>query len=98
MKISVRFRLKNNKPYSIERISGYQFRCGICGKVFFARKDLEKHLESEKDEIPKKLKFPELNKNVSVSLLYSPDIRDLTKPKYAKLKLGEKLLKMDDNK
>ncbi|VAX27143.1 hypothetical protein MNBD_IGNAVI01-2302 [hydrothermal vent metagenome] len=94
MKASVRFRLKDNKPYSIEKISGYQFRCGICGKIFFTRNNLYKHLENEADMIPKKLKFPELNKNISVSLLYSADVKDLSNPKYVKVKLGEKFLKI----
>jgi len=61
---------------------------------FFTRKDLYKHLENEAEMIPKKLKFPELNKNISVSLLYSADVKDLTNPKYAKVKLGENVLKI----
>jgi len=44
------------------------------------------------------LKFPELDKNLTISVIYSQDIRDLTNPKYPRLQKGDKLLKKDINK
>ena len=91
LKMTVKFRVKNKIPFSIENLSGTQFRCGLCGKIFFSRDEIDAHLSSEKLTNYDKLQFPELDKNISVRVIYTQDIRDLTNPKYPKLKKGDKL-------
>jgi len=93
MKVTAKFRLKNGIPFSIETLSGIIFRCGICGSIFYNRKDLEKHLNKETIGDNNELKFPELNKNIIISAIYSQGLRDVTNSKYARLKNGDKLLK-----
>lgn len=95
MKLTTKFRIKNGVPFSIETLSGRIFRCGICGNIFFDREELEKHLRGEKKEVYDKLQFPELDKNVMISVIYTQDIRDLTNPKYPKLSKGDNLLKLE---
>ena len=93
LKMKVKFRLKNKVPFSIENLSGTQFRCGVCGKIFFSRDEMDKHLMTEKFNENDELQFPELDKNLDVRVIYTQDIRDLTNPKYPKLKSGDMLLK-----
>lgn len=97
-KLTAKFRIKDKVPFSIETFSGKIFRCGVCGTIFFSRDELERHLPFEKNRIYDDLKFPELDKNLTISVIYSQDIRDLTNPKYPRLQKGDKLLKKDINK
>ena len=99
MKLSVKFRLKGDVPFAIETISGTQFRCGMCGMIFYKRVALDKHLLTEKNKDKNQLKFPKLNKNISVKAIYTQEVRDRTNPLYPKLKRGDKLLNINfDNK
>lgn len=91
-KLTAKFRIKDNVPFSIETLSGKIFRCGVCGKVFFSRKSLENHIPSEKKNYGENLHFPELNMNISLSVIYTQDIRDLANPKYPRLQKGDKFL------
>lgn len=93
-KLTAKFREKNKVPFSIETFSGKIFRCGVCGKIYFSRDELENHLPSEKNKVYNKLQFPELNKNLTISVVYSQDIRDLTNPKYPRLKKGDKSIQI----
>lgn len=93
LKITVKFRLKNKIPFSIEKLSGTQFRCGICGEIYFSRDEIDRHLLKEKFNENNKVQFPHLDKNLDVRVIYTQDIRDLTNPKYPRLKKGDKLLK-----
>jgi uncharacterized C2H2 Zn-finger protein len=97
-KLTAKFRIKDKVPFSIETFSGKIFRCGVCGTIFFSRDELERHLPFEKNKIYDDLKFPELDKNLTISVIYSQDIRDLTNPKYPRLQKGDKLLKKNINK
>ncbi len=92
-KISAKLRVKNKIPFAIETLTGKQYRCGVCGSIFFNRNELDKHLEKEKTNKYTKIKFPVLDKNISISVIYSQDIRDLTNSKYPRLVRGDKLLK-----
>ncbi|MEW6005288.1 MAG: hypothetical protein AB1695_08240 [Stygiobacter sp.] len=99
-KLNVKLRIKNGIPFAIETLTGLQFRCGVCGKFFWYREELEKHLSTEQSSNfnYKKLAFPELDKNISVRVIYTQDIRDLTNPKYPRLVKGDKLFIKDHNK
>lgn len=92
LKMTVKFRLKNKIPFSIEYLSGTQFRCGVCGKIYFSRDEIDMHLLKEKLNANIKLQFPELDKNLDVRVIYTQDIRDLTNPKYPRLKKGDDIL------
>ncbi|NOX18919.1 MAG: C2H2-type zinc finger protein [Chlorobi bacterium] len=96
MRLNVKFRSRNGIPFSIERLSGTQFRCGVCGKIFFNRTDLEKHLKNESYAKKTKPAFPELNENISVGVLYSQDNRDRTNSKYSRLHNGDENFVIDD--
>ncbi len=97
-KLKAKFREKYKVPFSIETFSGRIFRCGVCGKIFFTREELEYHLPLEKNKVFTKLQFPELDKNLTISVVYSQDIRDLTNPQYPRLQKGDKLLKTNSTK
>lgn len=90
-KLIAKLRIKDKIPFAIETLTGKQYRCGVCGKVYFKREELDKHLQSEKLVANQKLQFPELDRNVTVSVIYTQDIRDLTNPKFPRLQKGDKL-------
>jgi len=96
-KLTAKLRIKNGVPFAIETLTGKQFRCGICGKVYFHREELDRHLKRETPPESNKFEFPRLDRNISVSVIYSQDIRDLTNPKYPRLARGDKLLKLDES-
>lgn len=97
MKISAKFRVKYDVPFSIETVSGVQYRCGICGKVYFKRSILDKHLLLENSMNIKVPHFPEINSNLTLKVIYTQDVRDLTNPNYPKLKKGDHYLKIKNN-
>ncbi|MFZ0456458.1 MAG: C2H2-type zinc finger protein [Ignavibacteriaceae bacterium] len=92
-KLIVKFRIKDKVPFSIETLSGKIFRCGVCGKIFYSREELEHHLSAEKGKSYDSLQFPELDKNLEMRVIYSQDLRDLTNPKYPRLQKGDKMLR-----
>ena len=93
-KMTAKLRIKDNVPFAIETLTGKQFRCGICGKVYWHRDEFDRHLAHEKYTGTEKLQFPELDRNISVNVIYSQDLRDLTNPKYPRLVKGDQLLKI----
>jgi hypothetical protein len=90
-KLVVKLRIKDEIPFAIETLSGKQYRCGVCGKVFFKREELDRHLRSEKFIDNQKLQFPEFDRNINISVIYTQDIRDLTNPKFPRLQKGDRL-------
>lgn len=92
LKMTVKFRVKNKIPFSIENLSGTQFRCGICGRVYYSRDEIDNHLLKEKTSDNNKFQFPELDKNIEIRVIYTQNIRDLTNPKFPKLKRGDRIL------
>jgi len=90
-KLTTKFRMKDKVPFSIETLSGRIFRCGVCGKLFYSREELDNHLPTEKINKNFTLQFPELDRNISINVIYSQDIRDLTNPRYPRLQKGDKL-------
>lgn len=95
-KLTAKFRIKEKVPFSIETFTGKIFRCGVCGKIFFPREELNKHLPTEKNKSYDDLQFPELNKNLTISVVYIQNIRDLTNPKYPKLQKGDRMFKQKE--
>lgn len=94
-KMTAKLRTKNNVPFAIETLSGKQFRCGICGKVYWHRDELNLHMQKEKEFNYEKLQFPELDKNITVSVIYTQDLHDLTNTKYPRLAKGDELFKQN---
>lgn len=94
-KMTAKLRIKDKIPFAIETLTGKQFRCGICGHVYFHREELERHLLKEKLPKYENPQFPELDRNILVSVIYTQDIRDLTNPKYPRLQRGDKLFTKD---
>ncbi len=95
MKLNIKFRVKEGVPFSIETLSGRQFRCGVCGKLFYDRDELDIHLKKETYEEGKNLVFPKIDRNISVTVLYTQDVRDRTNTKYPLLHKGDKLLSVE---
>jgi hypothetical protein len=92
MILSAKFRVKDGVPYSIEKPTGTQFRCGACGEVFYHRKELDKHMKIEKKNIPiKEIKFPGINQRITVNLYYYQNTKEETIVNFSKFK--EKFLK-----
>ena len=98
MKLSVRFREKFGTPFSIEKLSGTQFRCGICGRIFYDRKELDVHLRNEAKRNDGKAVFPPLNKNVSVTVVYSLDVNEAVNPNRPRLNKGDNPYKQGDKR
>jgi hypothetical protein len=74
MKLLAKFYEKDGVPFSIEKPTGMQYRCGVCGQVFFHKNEIEKHLKIEKNNTPfKSLKFPKFFEKISVNLYYFQD-------------------------
>ncbi len=96
MKLNVKFRRKGGIPFSIENLSGRQFRCGVCGKLFFNRDELDIHLLKESYKDGAGFAFPPLDKNISVKVLYTQDVRDRTNIKYPKLHKDDKILNVNN--
>jgi len=87
MKLSAKFRERDGIPFAIEKPTGTQFRCGVCGKVFYHRNELEKHLKIEKKNLPiNKLNFPKFNEKIEVNLYYYQDTREATLINFEKFK------------
>ena len=96
LKMTVKFRVKNKIPFSIENLSGTQFRCGVCGKIFYTRDEIDKHLLREKLDEKVVLQFPELDRNLDIRVIYTQDLRDLTNPRFPRLKRGDNIF-LDKN-
>jgi len=93
-KLSVKFRKRNGIPYSIERLSGIQFRCRRCNGIFRTHAELDRHLEEELRDDPRHANkvsssCPNLGDNTTVTVLYAIDIGDKMKKKYLHLKKGD---------
>ncbi|NOY61375.1 MAG: hypothetical protein GXO75_20875 [Calditrichaeota bacterium] len=91
-KISARFRRKNGVPFSIERLSGMQYRCRICNVLYYSEKEISQHLKKhEKVREKRDNHVPQLDHLVSTKVLYTMDLYDRSRAKYLKLSDGEEL-------
>jgi len=94
-KVNAKFRKRHGVPYTIEQLSGRQYRCRHCNEVFFNEKELDVHIKNllSNDD---KAKFrisntsPKLSTNVDVRVYYTYDINDKLKRQWLKLKKGDK--------
>ena len=87
-KIDVRFRKYKEVPFSIEKLSGVQYRCRMCNRVFLDKKTLMAHLETEaqQNESPTvHSEAPQIGQAVRVSVLYTQDVRDVLHKEFLKL-------------
>jgi uncharacterized C2H2 Zn-finger protein len=93
-KIHARFRRFHGVPYAIERLSGKQFRCRHCNKVFFSEKELQRHIavvqdHGEDSNHKVAQTCPALSSSISLSVLYTYDLWDRMKKEWLKLRPGE---------
>jgi hypothetical protein len=83
--LKVKFRKRRGIPFSIERLSGVQYRCRACNKVFLKREELEAHLESQMEShrlCRSSGEAPKLGENLTVKVLYALDLLDNLKKEY----------------
>jgi len=93
-RIHAKFRKRKGIPYSIEQLSGRQFRCRHCNEVFIYEKELEQHvrqvLKSERRTATRvSSRAPALSSTAEVRVLYTYDIMDKMKRQWLKLKSGD---------
>ena len=93
-KIHAKFRKRHGVPYAIEQLSGRQFRCRHCNKVFLREKEIEAHLRlvvtsDERGKAKVSPNAPDLSSTIEVRVLYAYDIVDKMKRQWLKLKSGD---------
>jgi hypothetical protein len=93
--IHARFRKRSGVPIAIEFLSGRQYRCRHCNKVYFSEDELDRHVK-EFSKISGKSKSlvdpscPELSYGADLRVLYTYDIKDRLQKKWLKLRKDEK--------
>ncbi|MCD6375129.1 MAG: hypothetical protein J7L94_06345 [Caldisericaceae bacterium] len=88
-KIKARFRKYKNIPFAIEQLTGVQYRCRVCNRIFLNKNEFVAHLERESKKqgpLPLCKKCPSLNETIEVRVLYSKDIHDHMRKDFLKLK------------
>jgi len=93
-RIHAKYRKRRGIPYSIEQLSGRQFRCRHCNEVFIYEKDLEQHVRQvlkreQRATIRVSARAPVLSSSTDVRVLYTYDIKDKMKRQWLKLKSGD---------
>ncbi len=85
--LKVKFRKRKGVPFAVERLSGVQYRCRACNKLFLEKEDLDKHLDAKVDAhrigTPSG-EAPKLNENLLIKAIYIQDIIDSLKKDYIK--------------
>jgi len=92
--IHAKFRKRKGVPYSIEQLSGRQFRCRHCNQIFYQEKLLDAHIQSVlRTKDPRNSKVdpsaPEPSTTVDVRLLYTQDIKDRLQRQWLRLRKGD---------
>lgn len=85
--LKVKFRKRKGIPYAVERLSGTQYRCRACNRVFLEREELDSHLNAKTDahNVGKPSgEAPKLNENLLTRVIYIQDIIDSLKKDYIK--------------
>lgn len=83
--LKVKFRKRKGVAYSVERLSGVQYRCRICNRLFLEKNELDKHLDAKIDAHSVgnlSGDAPKLNENLLVRVIYIQDIIDSLKKDY----------------
>jgi transcription elongation factor Elf1 len=93
-KISAKFRKRHDIPYAIEQLSGRQYRCRHCNRVFLSIHEIDRHLNqaiksAKKSKLIATETAPEINSNINVHLIYCYDLYDKLRNKWLKLKPGD---------
>ena len=85
--LKVKFRKRKGVPFAVERLSGVQYRCRACNKLFLEKEELDKHLDGKVDAhrigTPSD-EAPKLNENLLIKAIYIQDIIDSLKKDYIK--------------
>lgn len=85
--LKVKFRKRNGIPFAVERLSGIQYRCRACNKLFLEKEDLDKHLDAKTEThlvAAPSGDVPKLNENILIKAIYIQDIMDSLKRDYVK--------------
>ncbi len=85
--LKVKFRKRRGVPFAVERLSGVQYRCRACNKLFLEKDELDKHLDARVDAHSfQKIsgEAPKLNENLLIKVIYIQDIIDSLKKDYIK--------------
>ncbi len=85
--LKVKFRKRKGVPFAVERLSGTQYRCRACNKLFLEKEELDKHLDSNLDTHRTGTlsgEAPKLNENLLIKVIYIQDILDSLKKNYIK--------------
>jgi threonine aldolase len=80
--IKVKFRKRYGIPFSVERLTGIQFRCRLCNQIFINENDFNKHIIHEfRNQVSAKInqKCPKLHDMVNCMVYYSEDVLDALK-------------------
>ena len=85
--LKVKFRKRKGVPFAVERLSGVQYRCRACNRLFLEKDELDKHLDAKMEghHAGKPLdETPKLNENLLIKVIYILDIIDSLKKEYIK--------------
>jgi len=93
-KIHAKYRKRHGVPYSIEQLSGRQYRCRHCNRAFLTEKELDRHIKNlvstdEKTKFRVNNASPKLSSSVVVRVIYTYDINDKMRRQWLKLKKGD---------
>jgi uncharacterized C2H2 Zn-finger protein len=70
--LKVKFRKRKGVPFAVERLSGVQYRCRACNKLFLEKDELDRHLdakiENHRFERPSE-EAPKLNENLLLKVI-----------------------------
>ena len=89
--IRAKYRKKFGIKYTVEHLTGRQYRCLHCNETFYTENELLRHLQRSRtdDSDYKNIKLPKLGDSVKAMLLYTEDIKDELRQKLIKSKYKE---------
>lgn len=81
--IKAKYRIKDDVPFTIEKVVGIQYRCLLCNKIFYKEKELQQHILRKNTNCNehKNSKTPKHLENINVSIIYTEDIVDKIRQK-----------------
>jgi len=76
--IKAKYRIKDEVPYTIEKVIGVQYRCLLCNNIFYKERELQQHILNKglNCNEHKHAKVPKHLENINVSIIYTEDLVD----------------------